>query len=437
MMALAESRGERPAEGAAPGAPAGWLLNAGAEACLQCGLCVAACPASGFFGLDPRRFARLFMLGLGKEAAASPWVWTCTLCRRCAHVCPAGVDVAALVEAARGTWPEEDKPEGIVRGCRAQLSDPGTSALGVTTERFLRLAGEVSRRIRRRGGRFAGFDIRDHLDRKGAEIVINQASREPAAEPGEMGPLWKILEYVGADWTYATKGWAAENMCMFTGDAAAWEKVLRERIEAVSALQPKVYVNTECGHSFYAIWRGMRRFGIRPGFAFADIVSFYARWIREGRLPVNAEWNVHGLKFTLQDPCQLVRKSRGEAAAEDLRFVAKALVGEENLIEMRPGRSANYCCGGGSGFLAAGMDEKRRAYGRRKFDQIAATGADYVMTPCHNCHAQIADIGAFYGGGYRVVHFWTLICLSLGILDEEEHGLLPPGTDLNGQGRDA
>ena len=48
------------------------------------------------------------------------------------------------------------------------------------------------------------------------------------------------------------------------------------------------------------------------------------------------------------------------------------------------------------------------------------------MTPCHNCHSQIEDIGHHFGGQYKTVHFWTLICLSLGILDESETKYLGP-----------
>jgi Fe-S oxidoreductase len=72
------------------------------------------------------------------------------------------------------------------------------------------------------------------------------------------------------------------------------------------------------------------------------------------------------------------------------------------------------------------MNQQRRAYGKRKFDQIMSTGSDYVLTPCHNCHTQMEDIGEHFGGHYRVVHFWTLICLSLGILGESERKYLGP-----------
>ena len=72
------------------------------------------------------------------------------------------------------------------------------------------------------------------------------------------------------------------------------------------------------------------------------------------------------------------------------------------------------------------MNDHRRRYGKRKFDQIITTQADYVLTPCHNCHSQITDVGEHYGGQYHVVHFWTLICLSLGILGPDERKYLGP-----------
>ena len=84
-------------------------------------------------------------------------------------------------------------------------------------------------------------------------------------------------------------------------------------------------------------------------------------------MKVNSDWNKDlKVKFTVQDPCQIVRKSYGDPIAEDLRFVVKSIVGEENFIDMHPNRSNNYCCGGGGGFLQSGYKEERLEYGRIK-----------------------------------------------------------------------
>ncbi len=123
-----------------------------------------------------------------------------------------------------------------------------------------------------------------------------------------------------------------------------------------------------------------------------------------------------------------MRKSLGDPVAEELRFVVRSVVGEENFVDMLPNRSNNFCCGGGGGFLQSGLADARRAYGKTKFNQIKATNAAYCITPCHNCHAQIHDLSEHYEGGYQTVHLWTLICLSLGILGENEREYL--GSDL-------
>ncbi len=402
------------------------LLPEGAsyDSCLSCGLCSSGCPASGLEGMDPRRFIRMAVLGMNQELSTTPWIWTCTQCKRCMYVCPMNIDVSLLVGLARGAWPREKKPSGIVRSCDAQLLFPSTSAMGVRSEDFIEIVEEVVDEVRLEDDRFR--DLSAPIDKQGARFFVNQNSREPAVEPEEMAPLWKIFDYVGADWTYGSRGWAAENFCMFTGDEETWKEMVTQRVNAVNELGCDVWINTECGHSFYTLWKGVERFGLKANFEAASLISYYASWIREGKLPVNSSWNTRGLKFTIQDPCQLVRKSIGDPVADDLRYVAKKLVGEENFLDMQPCRSANYCCGGGGGFLQAGMSEHRHAYGKRKFDQIMTTRADYVLTPCHNCHSQITDIGEFFGGQYRVVHYWTLICLSLGILGENERTYLGP-----------
>jgi len=179
----------------------------------------------------------------------------------------------------------------------------------------------------------------------------------------------------------------------------------------------------------FSVLEGLKKFNIEHKFVVKNIYEYYAKWIREGKLKVNSDWNRDlKIKFTVQDPCQIVRKAYGDPIAEDLRYVVKAVVGEENFIDMQPNRSNNYCCGGGGGFLQSGFKEQRLVFGKLKDEQIKATGADYCIAGCHNCHAQIHELSEHYGGGYPVVHLWTLICLSLGVLGPNERTYL--GEDL-------
>jgi heterodisulfide reductase subunit C len=71
-----------------------------AEACMNCGVCTAACP----LGLDvlPRRLFRYVMLGLEDQVAAErETVYSCLLCRLCEESCPAGVHITENVRTLR------------------------------------------------------------------------------------------------------------------------------------------------------------------------------------------------------------------------------------------------------------------------------------------------------------------------------------------------
>lgn len=391
--------------------------------CLTCGTCTAGCPASGQMDMDPRKFLRMAVLGLDEQLERHPWVWVCTMCKRCNDVCPMKINIPQLTFELRSRWPREERPKGILGSCDMHVKSRG-GAMGVPLEDFEFTVSDLAEECRTQ----EGFEeLRAEIDREGAMFALNQNSREPVTEPDELLPLWKILHTAGADWTYYSDMWAGENYCMFLADDPSWEYIVRAQSKKIDELGCKTFINTECGHSFYAVYAALKKFNIPHNFEFKSIIEFYAKWIREGKLPVNSDWNKDlKIKFTVQDPCNIVRKSLGDWMADELRFVVKTAVGEENFVEMYPNKSNNYCCGGGGGALQAGFTQERQAYGKIKFDQIMQTGATYVITPCHNCHAQIEDIKHAFDGHYHVVHLWTILCLSMGILGENERTYLGP-----------
>jgi len=391
--------------------------------CLTCGTCASGCPATGLMDMDPRKLIRMAVLGMDEELAQHPWLWVCTMCQRCQTACPMNINIPQITYFLRSQWPRTERPKGILGSCDHHLRSRG-GAMGVPLEDFKFVIEDMAEELRQQEG-FEDFQV--SLDKAGAMFALNQNSREPVTEPDELLPLWKILHKVGADWTYYSEMWAGENYCMFLADDENWEKIVRAQAEHIDRLGCKYLVNTECGHSFYALWGGLRRFNIPHNFELVSIVQLYAQWIREGRLQVNSDWNRElGIKFTVQDPCNLIRKSLGDPVAEDLRFVVRTVVGAENFVELYPNKSNNFCCGGGGGALQAPYKDERLAYGRRKAEQIKATGADYVAVPCHNCHAQIHELAEAYEGAWHVIHLWTIICLALGVLGENERTYLGP-----------
>jgi Fe-S oxidoreductase len=185
----------------------------------------------------------MVLLGLDDEIINSPWIWMCTLCMRCKYACPMNIDIPGMITQARANWEREKRPEGIRKSCDLALTQPTHSSMGADVENWKFVVEDVAEEVR---DEQPGFEeLQAPMDKQGAEFFLNQNSREPVTEPDEMVPLWKILHEVGADWTYGSKGWAAENYCMFLADMENWEKIVREKAQDVDELGCKVWLNTE------------------------------------------------------------------------------------------------------------------------------------------------------------------------------------------------
>ena len=214
------------------------------DMCLTCGLCASGCPASGLAdGMDPRKFLRMAALGLDEEVVSTEWVWMCSMCQRCVYACPMSIDIPRLVYEARAAWPRETRPKGIVGSCDQALRTDGNSAMGASSEDFKFVVEDVLEEVRE--DQEGQENLYAPVNKEGAKYFLNQNSREPVTEPDEMVPLWKILSHVGADWTYGTLGWAAENYCMFAADDAHWEQIVRNKVKAVEDMGCRYWLNTE------------------------------------------------------------------------------------------------------------------------------------------------------------------------------------------------
>ena len=116
--------------------------------------------------------------------------------------------------------------------------------MGAQKDDFTFTVEDVAEEIREDHPGFEDLEVT--VDRVGATMVLNQNSREPVTEPEELGPLWKILHLVGADWTYPSVMWGGENYCMFLADNEGWKYIIEEFVLHVdNNLKSPYVVNTE------------------------------------------------------------------------------------------------------------------------------------------------------------------------------------------------
>ena len=142
------------------------------------------------------------------------------------------------------------------------------------------------------------------------------------------------------------------------------------------------------------------------------LAELLEKYIKTGRIKLDKSLNTK--KYTIHDPCNITRNG---GLFNTLRFVVKSAVPE--LIEMDPYGNDNFCCGGGGGMLAMSeYNERRLKVGKIKADQIAATGADVVITPCHNCVDQLMQIDHYYKLGVEIKSVAEVVADAL-VMDAE------------------
>ena len=76
----------------------------GLNACMNCGVCTAICPAAEFYDYDPRKIVDLVQAGDNQEIEnllKSDTIWYCGECMSCKTRCPRGNTPALVVMALR------------------------------------------------------------------------------------------------------------------------------------------------------------------------------------------------------------------------------------------------------------------------------------------------------------------------------------------------
>jgi Fe-S oxidoreductase len=312
---------------------------------------------------------------------------SCTMCGRCTMHCSVGIDISDVVRAGRSMLSTLGKvPDTLQNTVKAAIETGNNMA--ISKEDLIDTIKWLEEDLQ--------FELNDPnaripLDEPGKKVIYTLNPREPKFFPLSISAMAKIFYLAGESWTLSTKMYDVTNYGFFSGnDDEAREIVNRLADEAVALGVEKV-VLAECGHGSRAFrWEGPNYIAKSYPFEVLTSVELINNYIREGRITPDKLKN--NKKVTLHDPCNLVRG--GGIMKEQREILAKAV---NDFTEMNPFGNDNYCCGGGGGQLSMSeYNERRMGAGRIKADQIKATAAEVVVTPCHNCVDQLIQINQAY-----------------------------------------
>ena len=317
----------------------------------------------------------------------------CTACGRCGLHCSIGLDVAATIRAGRNMLAAVGMvPDGLQRTVANQLETGNQMA--IPREELLSTAEWLSEDLQLEMG---DPEVKVHVDEPGRRVLYLVNPREVKFFPLSLMAAAGVFHAAGESWTLSSKFYDVTNYGLFSGDDAAAGELTRRVMEEAKALGVQEVILSECGHGFRAFrWEGPNWLKRAYNLPVRSVLELLEAYLDEGRIKVDPSKNTQ--RVTLHDPCNLVRWG---GVSEPQRRVLRRVVSD--FVEMTPNRTDNYCCGGGGGMLSMSeFGERRVASGRIKADQIRATGAKIIATPCHNCADQLLEITKKYQLGTEV-----------------------------------
>jgi Fe-S oxidoreductase len=331
--------------------------------------------------------------------------YRCTLCRRCAQVCPIGVDNAMVSREIRklfsqelGIAPREVHELGTVQ----QLKIGSTT--GITPPALEDIIRFMEEDIKEKTGK----EIKIPVDKKGADVLFLHNAGEFLSWPENIEAFAIIFHAANISWTLSSElgGYDGVNYGVWYDDIQMARIAVRHAQVAKDLNVKKINVG-ECGHAHKAF------------IVIADrVLTGDLNIPRESALPlledlvcqekIRIDPGKNNFPITLHDPCNIVRLM---GIVEPQRRILRKMCSQ--FREMEPHGVDNYCCGGGSGFAIMSsmnfQDWRVQISGRMKLKQILDTFQDvlnpenkkYVCAPCSNCKGQIRDLLSYYNVGEK------------------------------------
>ncbi len=408
--------------------------------CIRCAACSNVCPANLSLGGHAFGYIYTGPIGIvltawhhGPDAAEGPQS-LCLSCNACETVCPVGIPIPRQILEVRVRLAEKKGikfPKGFIL---RQLADPARF------EAAMRLGRVLQRPFVRNGHigavpfgrRLLGWRPLPKLADRFFREAFTEAEAAPPRFPESRAAGLRVAYFPGCitDRLYPEMGLAAVRVLAATGarvvfgqpapccglvawnsgDRADAKRMARVTVEALEQVDADYFVSTSpsclgCIVQDYPYilrdepdWAERAR---RVGEKFVDFVSFL---LKVARVPPGS-FRPQVRRVTYHDACQTYNAL---GLRQEPREVLTRLAG----VEVAELRDRGMCCGFG-GTFSLDYPEASDLILKRKLDQIAATGADTVVTDNPGCILQIRGGTLARGLPWRVLHIAEFLAESL------------------------
>ena len=349
--------------------PFGEALDNEIMACIMCGFCRAGCPTyteTSLESINARgRVILAYHLLTGRLKPSKELAerfYKCTTCLNCNAVCPAGVKVSDIVQAAR------------MRLVEAGFLPPIHSTLMQSIEEKGNPFGEP---VEKRSDIYpAEFKLKEN-----ASTLLFFGCVASYQDINLIPSTLKIMDKANIDYTtLGNKEYCCGYISYLVGDQKEFKSCIKNNIDHFKRMGLKEIVTTCAGcfrtfKDLYPKYNGP--FNVQVYHA----VEYLEKLITDGKLSFK---NGASIKVAYHDPCDIGRHMN---IYEPPRNVIKAIPSVE-LIEFPQNRNLAKCCGGGGG-LKAYDTEMSLEIAYKRVQQASSIGADAIVSACPACKSNL------------------------------------------------
>jgi len=361
-----------------------------------------------FGGWFKARFTEEFELTENKIDEMLDLFYRCTACRRCTRECPMGVDHGLVTHLGRYILSLLGiVPKALQVSTREQLEGSTRNTSKIPKEALVDtlefLADEMEENL--------GVQLAFPLDQFDREYVFFCAVSDYLMEPDTLMGNAAVLYAAGDwdNWTIGSGNYDGINYGLFYSD---WhlENIIKQLVGEVTRVRGKKILIGECGHASRSAHDFVPVFCSQGGYPVLNFMEYTLDCLRKGKIKLNP--NIITERVTYHDPCNIARSGW---IVDQPREIMRSFV--TNFVEMEPHGKDNYCCGGGGGLVSIDeiYDFRMNIGGKVKAEQIRATGAQIVISPCANCKKQLKELVEYYQLPCRVMGLHDLILQAIEI----------------------